>query len=251
MNTNSFPDSMGTAPGAAAGGHSRGNASSHADELRCLARDSLGSQPLVPAMALALAGNFGSVDAWREAFASLGVGAAGAECWAVLAFRQGEGTLVNCVATEASPLPAGTTPIAAVRVEPREDASAILAAIDDIDWSRVYLRYQDAVNQASEAFGVERDEVGDAVLVDVRRAGVFEKAATMLPEASWQDPALVADWARELPKDREVVVYCIYGHEVGRSTAMRLRAAGVNARYLRGGIDGWQSAGLEVVPKSG
>jgi Fe-Mn family superoxide dismutase len=27
------------------------------------------------------------------------------------------------------------------------------------------------------------------------------------------------------------------------ATAMRLRAAGLNARYLRGGLDGWQAAG--------
>jgi Fe-Mn family superoxide dismutase len=45
-----------------------------------------------------------------------------------------------------------------------------------------------------------------------------------------------------------VVVYCVYGHEVGRATAMRLRAAGVNARYLRGGIDGWVSAARPTQP---
>ena len=33
-----------------------------------------------------------------------------------------------------------------------------------------------------------------------------------------------------LPTDREIVVYCVYGHEVRRSTAMRLRAAGLKAR---------------------
>lgn len=41
----------------------------------------------------------------------------------------------------------------------------------------------------------------------------------------------------------------IYGHEVGRATALRLRAAGLQARYLRGGFDGWQAAGRAVEPK--
>jgi Fe-Mn family superoxide dismutase len=91
--------------------------------------------------------------------------------------------------------------------------------------------------------------VAGAVLLDVRRAGVFEQAATMIPNARWCDPASVGTWSRELPSDREVVVYCIYGHEVGRSTAMRLRAAGVNARYLSGGIDAWQKAGRPVQAK--
>ena len=30
-----------------------------------------------------------------------------------------------------------------------------------------------------------------------------------------------------------VVVYCVYGHEVGRATALRLRAAGLEAHFLR------------------
>ena len=89
-----------------------------------------------------------------------------------------------------------------------------------------------------------------ALLIDVRRAGVYAQAATRIPGAQWRDPAAVAAWAAELPVDREVLVYCVYGHEVGRSTALRLRAAGVNARFLEGGIDGWQSAGRPVAAKA-
>ncbi|WP_254787183.1 rhodanese-like domain-containing protein [Variovorax sp. OV700] len=76
------------------------------------------------------------------------------------------------------------------------------------------------------------------------------KATTTLPGARWFDPAAVDSWAAQLPPDRELVVYCVYGHEVGHSTAMRLRAAGLNARSLRGGIDGWKAAGrpLEAKP---
>jgi superoxide dismutase, Fe-Mn family len=86
-------------------------------------------------------------------------------------------------------------------------------------------------------------------VLDVRRAGVFEQAATMIPGARWCDPASVGKWSSELPIDRDVIVYCVYGHEVGRATAMRLRAAGLKARYLRGGIDGWQAAGQALMPK--
>jgi Fe-Mn family superoxide dismutase len=46
-----------------------------------------------------------------------------------------------------------------------------------------------------------------------------------------------------------VIVYCVHGHEVGRATALRLRAAGLNARFLRGGIEGWQAAGRALEPK--
>jgi Fe-Mn family superoxide dismutase len=64
----------------------------------------------------------------------------------------------------------------------------------------------------------------------------------------WRDPAQVAQWSAERG-DRPVIVYCVYGHEVGRATALRLRAAGVDARFLRGGIDGWQAAGRPVQRK--
>jgi superoxide dismutase, Fe-Mn family len=101
----------------------------------------------------------------------------------------------------------------------------------------------------SEAFGAAHDEIADAVLLDVRRASAFESATTMLPGARWCDPADVAHWAADLPADRRVVVYCVYGHEVSRATAMHLRAAGLDARWLRGGIDGWQAAQRPLVDK--
>ena len=71
----------------------------------------------------------------------------------------------------------------------------------------------------------------------------------MIPGARWCNPAEVAAWAAELPAGEPVVVYCAYGHEVGRATALRLRAAGRNARFLQGGIDGWTAAGRTVVDK--
>ena len=122
--------------------------------------------------------------------------------------------------------------------------------MDNIRWKQVYARYQQAVHAASEPFGATQDEIAGSLLLDVRRAGVFEQATALLPGARWFDPAGVGSWAAELPPDRDVVVYCVYGHEVGRTTAMRLRAAGLNARYLLGGIDAWQAAGrpLEAKP---
>ena len=111
----------------------------------------------------------------------------------------------------------------------------------DIEW----------VNQASEAFVATADDVPGALLLDVRRAGAFRTADTMIPGSRWCDPAEVDRWSGEMPKDRVVVVYCVHGHEVSRATALRLRAAGVQARFLGGGIEGWQAAGRPVVAKGG
>jgi len=123
------------------------------------------------------------------------------------------------------------------------------AFMGNIDWAQVYERYQVAVHGASELFAAGQDDLGKAQVLDVRRAGVFGKAETLIAGASWRDPATVAAWAREMPRDKEIVVYCVYGHEVGRATALRLRAQGVNARFLRGGIDAWQAAGRAIDPK--
>ena len=71
----------------------------------------------------------------------------------------------------------------------------------------------------------------------------------MIAGAQWRDPAAVAEWAGELDSGRPVVVYCVYGHEVGRATALRLRAAGLKARFLRGGMSDWQQAGRPLQPK--
>ncbi len=48
----------------------------------------------------------------------------------------------------------------------------------------------------------------------------------------------------------EVVVYCVYGHEVGQSSAARLRHAGISARFLIGGIEDWKKAGRPILPKT-
>jgi Fe-Mn family superoxide dismutase len=130
-------------------------------------------------------------------------------------------------------------------------ADYVDAFMGNIDWAAVYGRYQQAVHAASEPFGAGPDEIGEALLLDVRRAGVFEQARTMIPGARWCDPGAVSSWSADLPAGRDVLVYCLYGHEVSRATALRLRAAGLNARYLRGGIDAWQAAGRPLLDKPG
>lgn len=210
-----------------------------------------------PAMKLALDANFGSVERWREEFVAMGKALGGGSGWVLLVFQPREGTLVNQWAADHTHAVAGGVPILALDMYEHAyhmdygaaGGAYVDAFMGNIDWAAVYGRYQRAVHAASDPFGASQDEIGDALVLDVRRAGVYEQARAMIPGARWCDPTAVATWAAELPADRELVVYCVYGHEVGRATAMRLRAAGLNARYLHGGIDGWQAAGRPVVDK--
>jgi superoxide dismutase, Fe-Mn family len=171
---------------------------------------------MAPAMTLALDANFGGVRRWREEFVAMGKALGGGSGWVLLVIPPREGTLVNQAAADHTQTVAGGMPILALdRYEHayHMDYGAAAGAYVDafmanIDWAGVYARYQHAVPAASEPFAADPDAVGDALLLDVRRAGVFEQARTMIAGARWCDPATVATWCAELPADRDVVVYC-------------------------------------------
>ena len=216
---------------------------------------------MVPAMQLALAANFGSVERWREEFVAMGRALGGGSGWVLLMFQPREGSLVNQWSADHTHAIAGGAPLLALDMYEHayhlDHGAAAAAYVDafmgNIAWGGVYERYQHAVHAASEGFAATQDDAAKALVIDVRRAGMYEQASATLPGAVWRDPAAVAQWvdemARDLKPDQEVVVYCVYGHEVGRATALRLRDAGINARFLQGGIDAWQAAGKPLQSK--
>ena len=84
------------------------------------------------------------------------------------------------------------------------------------------------------------------VLLDVRRRPAFDADPGLIPGAVWQDPEQVETWAAQISQDLPVVAYCVHGHEVGRRVVDRLRALGVEAALLKGGIEAWKAAGGPV-----
>jgi rhodanese-related sulfurtransferase len=75
------------------------------------------------------------------------------------------------------------------------------------------------------------------LLLDVRRAARFADSQALLPAAQRCAPEDIPRLAAQ-QAPRDVVVYCVYGHEVGQEAAQALRQAGWNARFLAGGIEG-------------
>ena len=75
------------------------------------------------------------------------------------------------------------------------------------------------------------------LLLDVRREARFAASPALLPAARRCAPQDIPRFAAQ-QAPRDVVVYCVYGHEVGREAAQALRQAGWNARFLAGGIEG-------------
>jgi Fe-Mn family superoxide dismutase len=86
------------------------------------------------------------------------------------------------------------------------------------------------------------------VLLDVRRRPAFDADPVLIPGAVWQDPEQVGTWALKIGRDRPVVAYCVHGHEVSRGVVDCLRALGIEAALLEGGIEGWKTAGGAVTP---
>jgi len=88
------------------------------------------------------------------------------------------------------------------------------------------------------------------ILLDVRRPDAYAAGHDMLPTAIWRDPAEVCVWASAYRPGTDVVVYCVHGHQVSQGVASMLAAAGVRARFLEGGIEGYRAAGGIVVAKT-
>jgi rhodanese-related sulfurtransferase len=82
------------------------------------------------------------------------------------------------------------------------------------------------------------------LLIDVRRPDAFNSDDRLIIGALHRSPADVARWQGELPAGRPVVAYCVHGHEVSQNVASALRAAGMNASYLEGGIAHWKEGSL-------
>jgi rhodanese-related sulfurtransferase len=96
---------------------------------------------------------------------------------------------------------------------------------------------QDAVRMVSEG----------ATLLDIRENGEWN--AGHAPGAVHVPLAHVSDQAvRRLPKGRPVVVVCRSGSRSAGATRT-LRAQGVEAFSLRGGLRAWESAGGRLVGK--
>ena len=89
----------------------------------------------------------------------------------------------------------------------------------------------------------------DAPLVlDVRREERFRESERMLPGARRCAPDQVAGFAAA-NRPAQAIVYCVHGLEVGEQAAAQMRAAGWNARYLQGGIEGLIEHGLPTIRK--
>jgi Fe-Mn family superoxide dismutase len=221
-------------------------------------------------MAEALARDFGSVQRWRAEFSAMGYALGGGSGWVLLSWLPREGRLINQYASEHSQAIAGAIPVVALdmyehayHIDFGANAKAYVDTfLRNVDWKAVAGRFEDAVKVApprplvQEEFGdlpgVGVEEVrellegGGVQLVDTRPKHFVSRQQEIAEGVVWRDPERVNEWMGELSKEKPVVVYCAYGFHVGCRTAVALRDAGFDARYMTVGHSGWKAVGAPV-----
>jgi len=80
-------------------------------------------------------------------------------------------------------------------------------------------------------------------VLDARPRHHISRTVDLMDGAVWRDPDNVETWVGELSSDRPVAVYCAYGFHVGCNVTRALRARGLDARYVRGGLSAWYAVG--------
>ena len=230
-------------------------------------------------LAQALARDFGSVAAWRAEFTAMAKALAGGSGWAILAWSERLGRLVNqWAADHANGLP-GATPILALDMYEHAyhlDFGAKAAAYVDqvmanLNWPRIGARYRLAIGEAAQQdelflpygapaqeearisaeelkVALERDGERRPVLLDLCLPRDLPRRSDMLAGAALHAPAALPRWVEELPRGRPIAVYCICGFQVSGRAVTELRQRGYDARALVGGITAWHAIGGRTVP---
>jgi Fe-Mn family superoxide dismutase len=222
-------------------------------------------------MAAALARDFGSTDRWRQQFIALANALAGGSGWVLLTYVPRDGRLINQSGADHGQNIAGGIPILALdmyehayHIDFGANAPAYVAAfMRNIDWSAVEGRYEDATRVAPPrpleqkqfagvpAMTVEEVKAmldsGERVqIIDARPRHYTTRAQDIMEGAVWRDPERLDEWIGELSKTDPVVTYCVYGFHIGCETAISLRKAGFDARYMAGGHYAWKAIGGKV-----
>jgi Fe-Mn family superoxide dismutase len=231
------------------------------------------------ALARALERDFGSFIAWRAEFTAMAKALAGGSGWAILAWSERLGRLVNQWAADHTHGLSGASPILALDMYEHAyhlDFGAKAAAYVDqvmanLNWERIGARYRFAIGEAAGEDGLflpfgaptqedarisaeelkaalEGDDEQRPILLDVCLPEDLRRRTDMLAGASMHAPAALPRWIEALPRDRPIAVYCICGFQVSGATVTELRQRGYDARALVGGITAWHAIGGTTVP---
>jgi superoxide dismutase, Fe-Mn family len=218
-------------------------------------------------VAATLETHFGSVRAWRREFVRVGQSLAHGSGWVALTYSRRARQFWNQIAADHSQAAVDAAPVLvldlyehAYHLDFGANATAYIDAfMRNIDWAAVSARMaavqgeaplprEDPSDGSLPSLSVEELAAqlakGDPVQVlDARPRHHISRTVDLMDGAVWRDPDRVETWVGELSPDRPVAVYCAYGFHVGCNITRTLRAHGLDARYVRGGLSAWYAAG--------
>ncbi|PDV84963.1 superoxide dismutase [Rhizobium sp. H4] len=230
-----------------------------------------GSGDAAGGLAEALERDFGSVANWRARFTACAKAQAGGSGWTLLTWSERHRRLMIQWGADHTNCLAGSVPILALdmyehayHIDFGARAGAYVDAfMKNIHWERVGGRFRRLTERLSDIAAVEtegQDDVApedllarlqrqeDLVVLDVCLAEDLPKRSDMLPGAIARPSETIGGWADQLPRDKPIVVYCIYGFQVSGDAVAELRRRGLDARALAGGIAAWHAIGGPTVP---
>jgi superoxide dismutase, Fe-Mn family len=226
-----------------------------------------GDGRVVPeAMAEAITRDFGSIDRWRKEFIALASELANDSGWVLLTYVPRDGQLINQSTSDHLEGIAGGIPILALDMYEHayhldfgaNAAPYIASFMRNIEWTAVQGRYEDATKvapprplvqkQFADVPAITVEEVAAMLkagtpvqIIDARPRHYTTKSQDIMEGAVWRDPERLDEWIGELSKTEPVVTYCVYGFHIGCETAVTLRKAGFDARYMAGGHYAWKA----------
>jgi Fe-Mn family superoxide dismutase len=222
---------------------------------------------LPDSMAVVLEERFETVWAWRREFVKAGQSLAHGSGWVALMYSRRTGQLWNQVTLDHSQAGVDAAPILvldmyehAYHLDFGANAAAYIDAfMRNIDWAAAIARLgaaraegplpvEDPSDGSLPSLSVEelaaRLATGESIQVlDARPRHHISRTVDLMAGAVWRDPDRVDAWIGDLSPDQPVAVYCAYGFHVGCNVTRTLRAHGLDARYVRGGLSAWYAAG--------
>ena len=196
---------------------------------------------------------------------------AGGSGWVLLTYSRTDRRFWNQIAADDSQAAVDAAPVLALDMYEHAyhmDFGANARAYVDtfmrnIDWPAFEQRYEDARKVApprplqqpefGELQGVAVEEVREMLasgkpvqVIDVRPRHFVSRQQDIAADIPWRDPEQIQQWMGELSRSEPVVVYCAYGFHIGCKTAIKLREAGFDAKYMDSGHSGWRAVGGPV-----
>ena len=235
-----------------------------------------GDPPSGLGIAEAIERDFGGVAAWKVEFTAIAKAQAGGSGWTTLVWSARLGRLINQWSADHAHAMADAAPILALDMYEHayhldfgaRAAAYVDAVMGNLHWERIAARYRHVHHGAAmdatlfTPFGSPTQsellisaetlranmQSDPPTLLDVCLKVDLPRRRDMLPGASMHNPDAIDRWSETLPRDKPVVVYCIFGFQVSGGTVAELRRRGYDARALKGGIGAWHAIGGPTMP---